>query len=130
MPKPISRPDATIKARFAGIHRTLFNKYYVDEVYLEGPVIATMDLSQGLAWTDNRVVDGLVNGAARLGYYCSRLSGLIDKYIVDGLVNLIADAIVYGGKKVRKVQTGRVNNYAFAITAGVVALVVLAAFFK
>ena len=62
-----SAADA-IAARFAGLHRLLLNKYYVDEVYDATVVQPIRITSEAGLWkiVDVRVIDGSVNGVARL----------------------------------------------------------------
>jgi NADH-quinone oxidoreductase subunit L len=89
--------DATA-ARFAGLHRLLLNKYYVDEVY-EGAVVEPIRIvSQEGLWkiVDVRVIDGAVNGTGRL---------------VAGLSEML-----------RRLQTGSVRAYAASLFFGVVAI--------
>src|SRR5207237_3738127 len=50
--------------RFAGAHRTLSNKYYVDELYDATVVSGTMASGRGLWTFDRNVVDGAVNGTS------------------------------------------------------------------
>jgi NADH-quinone oxidoreductase subunit L len=116
-----ARRDA-LRARWDRIHRVLFDKYYVDEAYQATAIRGTLSLSRGLGWFDLHVVDWAVNAMATLGRGLARAGGLIDLYIVDGLVNLVADSTLQAGRKVRRVQTGRINNYAYVVVAGAVAL--------
>jgi len=75
-----------------GMYRASLNKYYIDDIYqlvfARGGVI----VANALWWFDARVIDGIVNGT---GWLASRIGG--------GL---------------RKVQTGRVENYGLGIAAG------------
>jgi NADH-quinone oxidoreductase subunit L len=107
-------------------HRVLFHKYYVDEIYDATVIRGTLALCRGLAWFDGHVIDFLVNGAAKLGVAAAWLSGQIDKWIVDGAVNGVALAMIAGGRQLRKLQTGRINNYATVVAIGAVALIVIA----
>jgi NADH-quinone oxidoreductase subunit L len=87
----------TLRERFAGVHRTLLNKYWVDELYdavVVRPVVAISDWFWKF-W-DTKVVDGLVNGVA---------------YTIEGFSAVF-----------RLVQTGFVGTYALFITIGVAAL--------
>ena len=81
-----------------GMYRASVNKYDVDEIYqliwARGGVL----VSNALWWFDTKVIDGAVNGA---GWLASRI-----------------------GAGLRKVQTGRVENYGLGIAAGL-AIVVL-----
>jgi NADH-quinone oxidoreductase subunit L len=109
-----------------GVHRTIFNKYYVDEAYKAAVVDRSLQLSNWLAWGDSRLIDGLVNLCGRIGQAFSMVQGWIDNHFVDGLVNLVGNGIARGGRGLRRVQTGRIQSYVFTLTAGAVALVVLA----
>jgi NADH-quinone oxidoreductase subunit L len=108
------------------LHRVLFHKYYVDEIYQATIVRGTMALARALSWFDGHIVDFLVNGCAKLGVACAWIGGQIDKWVVDGAVNGVASAIIAGGQRVRQLQTGRINNYAAAVAVGAVALIVIA----
>ena len=48
--------------RFAGAHRVLSNKYYVDELYDATVIAGTFGAGRGLWAVDRNVVDGAVNG--------------------------------------------------------------------
>ncbi|MGH2488178.1 MAG: hypothetical protein ACRDFR_00985, partial [Candidatus Limnocylindria bacterium] len=77
-----------------GMYRASVNKYYFDDLYqflfARGGVV----LSNALWWFDVKVIDGAVNG---VGWLALRLGG--------GL---------------RRLQTGRVQNYGLGIAAGLV----------
>jgi len=52
----------------------------------------------------------------------ARLIGWTDRYIVDGVLNVISAWTVDGGDKLRRIQTGRVGDYIFAVGAGLLVL--------
>ena len=52
----------------------------------------------------------------------ARIIGWVDRYIVDGVLNLISAWTLDGGDALRRVQTGRVGDYIFALAAGLVVL--------
>jgi NADH-quinone oxidoreductase subunit L len=108
-----------------GFHRVVYNKYYVDEAYQATFVNGTVGLSSLLAWIDREGVDGVVNLVGRIGRVLSTWQGLFDRYVVDGLVNLVGLVIIGAGRSVRRIQTGRIQNYVLGLTAGAVAVVVL-----
>ena len=112
-----------LKARFAGAHRLLYNKYFVDELYGATFIKATFKSASGLFTFDRRVVDGAVNGTGWTTVFSSWISGLIDKYVVDGAVNLIGHSSEETSFVFRRVQTGLVQNYALLMLAGVFAFV-------
>jgi NADH-quinone oxidoreductase subunit L len=112
--------------RFSGAYRVLCNKYYVDEFY-EWTIVRGVAKGGGqFLWDfDARVVDGFgVNGLfAWVPLMLSRLASLFDQYVVDGLVNGVADTLQGGYRAVRRLQTGRVQNYAFIMGGGLLVLV-------
>ena len=123
----VRRPEiaATLKARFAGAHRVLTNKYYVDELYGATVIRGTMASADGLWTFDRNVVDGAVNGSGMVTRVSSWLSGLLDKYIVDGLVNLVGSILQESSFIFRRLQTGLIQNYALLMLFGVFAFVSL-----
>jgi NADH-quinone oxidoreductase subunit L len=123
----VRRPEiaANLKARFAGPHRVLTNKYYVDELYGATVIRGTMASADGLWTFDRNVVDGAVNGSGTVTKVSSWLSGLLDKYIVDGLVNLVGSILQESSFIFRRLQTGLIQNYALLMLFGVFAFVSL-----
>ena len=96
----LAKPELPGKfvAAFQGLHRAVFNKWYVDELYDALFVNATKKAGT-FFWKgfDVVVVDGIVNGLGRIVNLCSR-----------GL---------------RLTQTGFVHNYALSMVVGVVIIV-------
>jgi NADH-quinone oxidoreductase subunit L len=94
------RPDipAAIQKRFAFIHNMLINKYWFDELYSLVFAKGARLLGAGL-WRggDRAIIDGAVNGTARLVERFSRL--------------------------VKACQSGYIYHYAFAMLIGVFVLV-------
>jgi NADH-quinone oxidoreductase subunit L len=108
------------------VHRLVFDKYYVDEVYQATVIRGVVGGSAALSWIDTRVVDGLVNLAGWVGRTLGLLQGLIDHWLVDGLVNLVGDAVIRAGGEIRRIQTGRIQSYLYGAIAGCALLLVLA----
>jgi NADH-quinone oxidoreductase subunit L len=80
------------------LYDIVYNKYYVDEAYMEAIVKPLRILADVLAdVVERRSIDGAVDGLARL--------------------------VGLAGEGVRRVQTGLVRNYALAMLIGVVAVV-------
>ena len=105
--------------RLRPLYLASYNKYWVDEFYGLAITRRTMDAARAIFWTDSRVVDGLVNGAATVSRGFSRVVGGIDKYFVDGLVNTIAAFISrLMSPLFRAAQTGFAQNYALVMVLG------------
>ena len=123
----VRRPEVSegLAARWAGPHRILTNKYYVDELYSATAVRGTVSSARGLWTFDGAVVDGAVNGTGWLTRALAWISHLIDKHAVDGIVNLIGWAVSETSYVLRRVQTGLIQNYALATLLGVFVFVFL-----
>jgi NADH-quinone oxidoreductase subunit L len=78
-----------------------------------------------LAWFDGTIIDGIVNGSARVTTLLSRVNGLFDNYVVDWLVNLLANETFALGTRLRRIQTGSINAYLYVIV-GTVTVVLIA----
>ena len=109
--------------RWAGAHRMLLNKYYVDELYNGTVVQGTMVSGRGLWVFDRSVVDGMVNGSSKVTIISSWFSGLTDSNVVDGLVNLVGWIVQESSHAFRRLQTGLVQNYAMLMLFGIFAFV-------
>jgi NADH-quinone oxidoreductase subunit L len=116
--------------QFAGAHRLLSHKYYVDELYESTVIAGTMASGRGLWAVDRNIVDGAVNGTGRLTMISSWLSSLTDRTVVDGLVNLVGWLVQEGSRLFRRLQTGLVQNYALWMLFGVFAFVSLYLFVR
>lgn len=112
--------------RLRPLYRASYNKYWVDELYGALFTRRTMDAARAVYATDAKGIDGAVNGSARLTRTLSLMTGGFDKYVVDGLVNGIANFI--GGimsNVIRAAQTGFAQNYALVMVFGLVIAVAL-----
>jgi len=90
--------SARLAARFASLHRTLYNKYFVDEAYdhLIGRPLVWLSDRVFLNLGDRVVLDGSLNGLARLA---QRTAGVFSR-----------------------VQTGNLHLYALFVLAGSIAV--------
>jgi NADH-quinone oxidoreductase subunit L len=121
----VSEPEISerLATQFAGPHRLLLHKYYVDELY-NATVISGTFASGRTLWTfDRRVVDGAVNGTGWATVIGAWFSGLTDRTVVDGLVNLVGRVVQESSHLFRRVQTGLVQNYALLMLFGIFAFV-------
>jgi NADH-quinone oxidoreductase subunit L len=122
--------SARLADRWAGPHRVLSNKYYVDELYDATVISGTFDAGKGLWTFDRRVVDGVVNGSGWLTIVSAWFSGLTDRSVVDGMVNLVGRICEEGSFWFRKLQTGLVQNYAMWMLVGIFAFVSIYLFMR
>jgi NADH-quinone oxidoreductase subunit L len=87
-------------AKFSQLHRAVFNKWYVDEIY-----------------------DALfVNTTKKLGTFCWKG---FDVLVVDGVVNGIGKVVSVSSSVLRYTQTGLFQNYALTMVLGTVVMVAI-----
>jgi NADH-quinone oxidoreductase subunit L len=116
--------------RFAGAHRTLSNKYYVDELYNATIVGGTFGAARRFWTFDRTVVDGAVNGTSWITVVSAWFSGLTDRAVVDGVVNLVGWIVQESSHAFRRLQTGLVQNYAMLMLLGIFAFVTVYLFVR
>jgi len=113
-------------ARLAPLYKASYNKYWIDEFYGLTITRRTMDLARGVFAFDSKVIDGGVNGSAWVTRLTSTITGLTDKYLVDGLVNTTANFVIrLMSPIVRGAQTGLAQNYALVMVIGLLLAVAL-----
>jgi NADH-quinone oxidoreductase subunit L len=91
--KKTSLPDK-VSAKFHGLYKILFNKYYVDEIYNAAVVQPIYNVSEKFLWkfTDVKIIDGLINGTASLVERCS----VVFKKLQTGFTQFYAVIMVAG----------------------------------
>ena len=83
--------------RFAGLHRLLANKYYVDEIY-DAAVVRIRIVSEEGLWK------------------------VVDARVIDGSVNRVGGIVAGGSELLRRMQSGSVRVYAVSVMLGVVVI--------
>jgi NADH-quinone oxidoreductase subunit L len=120
-----SLPDIWAQ-RLRPLYQASYHKYWVDEFYGWAITRRTMDAARAVFAFDSKVVDGAVNGLAKLSQLSSRIVGGFDKYFVDGIVNTVAAFIVrLMSPLFRAAQTGFTQNYALVMVLGLMVAVLL-----
>jgi len=96
--------DAFLQTRLAGLYRTWQDKYYWDDFY------------------ENVVVETVIDGVGRKAF------AAFDTNVVDGAVNGVARLAQKASALLRLTQTGVVQNYALSLVLGVVLVIGLMLF--
>jgi NADH-quinone oxidoreductase subunit L len=107
------------------LYPLLRRKYFLDDLYWYGIVAPIKGpLARGVDWINTYVIDGIVNGAAGLSLALSRFvyKGL-DQAGIDGLIGGISAAADATGSSLRRMQSGRVQQYATGFVVGALVLV-------
>jgi NADH-quinone oxidoreductase subunit L len=117
-------PDPVLQLGwFSGL---LVNKFYLDEVYMNGIVLPVRDrVSAAVVWFDRNLLDGVVNGTARLTKDLALGTDEFDRTVIDGAVNGIAQTAGFTGGLLRYLQSGNVQRYAAFLFVGIVVLAIV-----
>ncbi len=127
---PFRMPER-IATSLGGFYRLVRDKYRVDELYEAVFVNGLIKKGGRLLWEiDARVVDLIPNGSSGLTIGLSRLSSWFDRTFVDGAVNGVANTLETAWRGMHRVQTGRTQNYALTMAAGVFGFVCLYLFLR
>ncbi|MCA1705118.1 MAG: hypothetical protein LC808_18395, partial [Actinobacteria bacterium] len=113
-----------LSSPFAWVYRFVENKYYLDDIYLKyvvKPVQYTF--SKAAYWTNQHLIDGVVNGAGAGAVGLGRQTYSLDQGVVDNVVNGAGGLTNASGGLLRYIQTGNVQRYA-AVVFGAIALFV------
>jgi len=114
--------------RLSFVYKLFWNKWYFDEIYGATVIGATLWKSRFLAAFDIKVIDGFVNGVARLTKSLARIQGSVDLRGVDGIVNFVGRSVKYAGAQLRGLQTGNIQNYILMALFAAVLLFVIQQF--
>ncbi len=107
------------KAARAG-HTVLVEKYGFDRLYTDVIVGSVKGpIAKAAYWFNQKGIDGVVNGAAKVGVGAGRfVYDRLDQGVVDTIVNGTGAAADGSGQGLRHMQTGRVQQYAALLFAG------------
>jgi NADH-quinone oxidoreductase subunit L len=98
--KQPGKPEQLAKS-LRGAYTTLYNKYYVDELYAAAIVRPLVWLSENVLWK------------------------IVDVEAIDGTVNGIAHGATAVGDTVRQTQSGNTRSYAVWVVVGAVAVILI-----
>ena len=105
-----------------GVFRMLNRKFYFDEIY--GSTFGK--LSYGVAWGwnlfDRYVLDGILRLIAAITVFFGRLNFIIDDTVLNDGADVLTDGTYNTGDVVRQAETGKIQDYTSLIFAGVVVL--------
>jgi NADH:ubiquinone oxidoreductase subunit 5 (subunit L)/multisubunit Na+/H+ antiporter MnhA subunit len=119
-----------VAQQFRPLYLFLLHKWYFDELYQAIFVEPLMFISRRVAQIDKDVIDRFLDALARGVRKVSLADDLIDRYLVDGLVNWTARSTFGLGLTLRTVETGKLRQYIVFIVVGTVALAVLVSFWS
>ena len=118
-------------AKKAGfLYHWSLNKYYFDENYSKYLYQPTLRLANKISWIDWELYDKyFINGFGRFTDWLSKISGKIDYNFIDQiLVDGTGKISGLLGLILKRIQTGRIQNYLLYVTAVVIVLMIIQSF--
>ena len=119
-------PDGLVaNNKFAATgHAFLKNKYYLDHLYNDVIVASVKGpIARAAIWFNQNVLDGFVDnagkGSVRAGKF---VYDSIDQGLIEGTVNGSGKLSSQSGQELRKIQTGKVQQYAALLFAAATVL--------
>jgi len=105
-------------------HTLLANKYYLDHLYTGIVAGGTKGPVARFAYrTNQEVLDRAVDGVGRTAVAAGRVVyHQIDQKVVDGFINGTGQVSTDSGEKLRRIQSGKVQNYAAILFAAATVL--------
>ena len=105
-------------------HTLLANKYYLDHLYTGIVAGGTKGPVARFAYrTNQEVLDRAVDGVGRTAVAAGRVVyHQIDQKVVDGFINGSGQVSIDSGEKLRRIQSGKVQNYAAILFAAATVL--------
>jgi NADH-quinone oxidoreductase subunit L len=95
--KKQSDRSSKLAASLGGLYKTAYHKFYIDEIYL---------------FITKKILFNLVG----------RPAAWFDRNVVDGLVNFTGNSTEFVSEKIKKLQSGKVQQYAIYFLMGVIVL--------
>jgi len=97
-----------------------YERRAIDAGRLAGAFALIRDAAENRFWLD----DAFLMIYRRVFLGVSRLVGWVDRYVVDGIVNLLSAWTLIAGDRLRRIQSGHPQDYVYAVALGTLLLVV------
>ncbi len=118
------------RRQFFPVHRFLLHKWWFDELYEIIFIRPAHVVARLAAGVDKNAFDRLIDGTATFVRGVSdQVDRSIDRPVVDGLANKLAQWTYSLGLGLRVAQTGSIRQYVMFIVVGTAALFLLVSFF-
>jgi NADH-quinone oxidoreductase subunit L len=122
--KPLKAGQPDPMENFLGpLHPVLQNRYYLDDVYIAVFVKPSQWLAaQVTAFLDRGIIDAILHVIARVFTWLGDLIKVLNLWLIDGVGDGIPIAIFNFGGWLRRMQSGRVQQYLLLVLAAAVVI--------
>lgn len=111
--------------RAPGVFGILENKYWIDELYQASFGRLTTVLALLWSLLDQLVISKIVAGVGVLTLFLGRVSFIVDDTVLNDGPDAVAGGTNAAGKRTRRLQTGKAQDYVAYVFAGALALALL-----
>ncbi len=121
-PLKAGEPDPMVAA-LGPLHPVLKNRYYLDDVYGKVFVKPSQWLGvQVIAFLDRGIIDAILHLIGRVFTWLGDLIKVLNLWLIDGVGDGIPIAIFHFGGWLRRMQTGRIQQYLLLVLAAAVVI--------
>lgn len=120
--KPLvaGQPDPMI-AILGPVHGLLKNKYYFDELYDTVLIKPSQAIAKATGdFIDKGIIDGILHAIGRAFRWMGDMLKVFNLWLIDGFGDGIPLAVGWAGKQIRRVQSGRVQQYLLVVAAAAI----------
>lgn len=124
---------ATWASKIPTLYKLSLNKFYIDEIYMNGIVLPFLKLCSIVGFIDMEIYDKyVIDGAARSMQKISDVAGIqldynfLDQTVIDGVGRLAK----VSGSQIKKIQTGRLQNYLTYVMSAVILFFIIETIIK
>ena len=121
-PLKAGEPDPMVAA-LGPLHPVLKNRYYLDDVYGKVFVKPSQWLGvQVIAFLDRGIIDAILHLIGRVFTWLGDLIKVLNLWLIDGVGDGIPIAIFHFGGWLRRMQTGRIQQYLLLVLVAAVVI--------
>lgn len=126
--KPLKAGEVDPMVRILGpVYPVLRNKYYFDELYTAVFVKPSQWFAREVAYVflDKGVIDGFLHLVARVFTWIGDLIKNLNLWLIDGFGDGVPEMVQRSGSWLKRLQTGRVQQYMLIITLVMVVIAII-----
>jgi NADH-quinone oxidoreductase subunit L len=103
-----------------GLFGLLHNKFYIDQMYAATFGRLTNAMADAWNWFDEQVLQRILNGFGQVTTFFGQLNFIIDDTLLNDGADRLADGTNSAGDRLRRLTTGKAQDYLTVLFAGVV----------
>jgi len=114
-----------IAEKLRPLYTLLFRRYYIDDLYNAFCRVVVVGCARIADFFDRKIIDGIIHIFRDLTLLSSGGSKAVDTNIVDGAINGLCAVVVSSGSQMRKLSTGRIQQYLLVAILGITSILLV-----